>query len=276
MTRLITIPIKLDTHRESFDLFLGGDLHYNDPGCEVDSFLRWRDDVVESEQNGRKTLNALMGDYCTVFPRGDRRRVAKNEMGDPLRLYTQIRDWIKPIAKTNICTLTGNHDEDWWKSENIDFVSWMCAELGLNYGNYEAIVRLKIEREDGCGGRNIDIVLWHGAGGGRTRGGAINASARPLEMHRTADIIACGHFHRLGKINEQYVVPDESIMDVRAVNQFIVMTGGYQKGYLPDRSTYISKLMLPPVTIGGVKLTIQPFKSVGNTDVLDVTLHQIY
>jgi len=277
VTRLIIVPITLGTHRESFDIFLGGDLHYNDPGCDVDSFLRWCDAVVANWENGRKTYNALMGDYCTVFPSGDRRRLPKSEMGDPLRLYSQVRDWIRPVARTNVCTLTGNHDEDWWKSENIDFVSWMCAELGLNYGNYEAIVRFKVEREgDNTGARNIDLVLWHGAGGGRTRGGTINAAARPLEMHRTADIIAVGHSHRLGKINEQYVVPDESIMDVRSVNQFIVMTGGYQKGYLPDKSTYISKLMLPPITIGGVKLVVQPFKQVSTKDVLDVTLHQIY
>ena len=276
MTRLIIVPIKLDTHRESFDFFLDGDLHYPDPGCDVDSFLRWRDAVVDNEQRGRKTYNALMGDYCSVYVNGDKRRAPSNKLPDPLSVYTDIRNWIKPIAKTNVCTLTGNHDEDWWRHENIDFVSWMCAELGLNYGNYESIVRFKVHRENGIVARNIDVVLWHGDGGGRTRGAALNASARPLEMHRTADIIAVGHTHRMGMVREQYVVPDENTLDVASVNQFIVMTGGHQKGYLPNCSTYISKKMLPPVTIGGVKLTITPFKSAGNSEFVDVVLHQIY
>jgi len=276
VTRLIIVPITLDTHRESFDLFLGGDIHYPDPGCDVDSFLRWRDEVVENEQSGRKTYNALMGDYCSLYTKGDRRKAPSNQLPDPLAIYSEVRNWIKPLAKTNVCTLTGNHDEDWWREENIDFVSWMCAELGLNYGNYESVVRFKVHRENGVVARNIDLVLWHGDGGGRTRGAALNASSRPLEMHRTADIIAVGHTHRMGMMREQYVVPDETTLDQRSVNQFIVMTGGYQKGYLPNCSTYISKKMLPPVTIGGVKLTITPFKSAGNSEFVDVVLHQIY
>jgi len=274
LTRLIIIPVTLDTHRESFDLFLAGDIHYTHPGCDVEAFHRWRDAVVENKERGRKTFNALMGDYATVYPSGDRRRLPSNRLPDPLKVYSEIRDWIRPLRDTNVCVLTGNHDEDWWKEENIDFVNWMCAELGLNYGDYESIVRFKVARRDGGGKRNIDVVLWHGRGGGRTRGGAVNMSARPIETYKTADIIAVGHTHRLGIVNEQWLEPDESTMDVRSRNQFIVMTGGYQKGYLPDRSTYISKSMLPPVTIGGVKLTVTPFK--GERDMLDVVLQQIY
>ena len=276
MTRLIIVPIKLDTHRESFDLFLAGDIHYPDPGCDMDSFFRWRDAVVENKERGRKTYNALMGDYCSVYVSGDRRRSPKNDRPDPLKTYSQMRNWLRPLAPTNVCTLTGNHDEDWWRAENTDYVSWMCVELGMNYGNYEAIVRFKVEREQGIGKRNIDVVLWHGSGGGRTRGGAVNASARPLEIHRTADIIGVGHTHRFGKMNEQWIIPDEATMSVKAKNQFIVMTGGYQKGYLPDVSTYISKLMMPPVSIGGAKLKVTPFKDVAGTDMLDVVLEQIY
>jgi len=276
MTRLIIVPIKLDTHRESFDLFLAGDLHDQDPGSDTDAFRRWIDAVVENKERGRKTFNALMGDYASVYVTGDRRRAPVNKLPDPLQVYSNIRDLIRPVADTNVCTLTGNHDEDWWRAENIDFVSWMCAELGMNYGNYEAIVRFKIEREHGIGGRNIDVVLWHGSGGGRTRGAAVNASSRPVEMHRSATIIAVGHTHRMGMIREQWVQPDEKTMSVKAKNQFIVMTGGYQKGYLPDKSTYISKKMLPPVAIGGLKLKITPFKDVGNTDMVDVVLEQIY
>jgi len=277
MTRYIPIPIHLDTHRESFDLFLAGDIHYPDPGTTVDSFLRWRDAIIENIEGGRKTYNGLMGDYCSLYTKGDRRKAPTNDRPDPLQIYTEMRNWIRPIAKSNVCTLTGNHDEDWWREENIDFVNWMCCELGLNYGNYEAMVCFEIYRDDhDTPSKYIDVVLWHGDGGGRTRGGSLNASARPVEVHRYADIIAVGHTHRLGMINEQYIVPNRASLDWRDKNQFIVMTGGYQKGFLPDRSSYISKKMLPPVTIGGVKLTVTPFKSVGNGDMVDVVLSQIY
>ena len=282
MTRIITIPIKLDTHRESFNLFLAGDLHDQDPGCCHDSFFQWIDDVVESKENGRKTQNGLMGDYASVYISGDRRRPPNNQLPDPLKVYSRIRDWLRPVADTNVCTLTGNHDEDWWRAENIDFVSWMCAELGMNYGGYESLVTFEIYREESeTPSKYLDVVLWHGKGGGRTRGGALNASARPLEAHKYADIVAVGHTHRLGIFPEQHIFPErrQMVKEDRPLeyydkNRFVVMTGGYQKGYIPEASTYISKTMLPPVTIGGVKLTITPFK--GRRDMLDVVLHQIY
>jgi len=282
MTRIITIPVHLDTHRESFDVFLAGDLHDQDPGCCHDSFFDWRDECVENHQNGRKTFNGLMGDYASVYVNGDKRRPPNNQLPDPLKVYTQIRDWLRPLSETNVCTLTGNHDEDWWKAENIDFVNWMCAELGMNYGGYESLVTFQIYREgDDKPNRNIDMIMWHGKGGGRTRGGALNASSRPLETHSYADIVAVGHTHRLGIFPEQSIFPErrQLVKEDRPLefldkNRFIVMTGGYQKGYISKASTYISKTMLPPVTIGGVKLTITPFK--GRRDMLDVVLHQIY
>jgi len=286
MTRIITIPVHLDTHRESIDVFLSGDIHYPDPGTVLDSWHRWRDAVVENVELGRKTYNGLMGDYCSVYVDGDKRRPPDNRLPDPLEVYSKMRNWIRPLAPTNVCTLTGNHDEDWWKKENIDFVSWMCAELGLNYGNYESLVTFEIYRENNKTDnpdKYVDMVLWHGDGGGRTRGGAMNASARPVESHPYADIVAVGHTHRLGILNEQNVIPqrrcrkpDGAVLDFDDKNQFIVMTGGYQKGYLSDMSTYISKKMLPPVTIGGVKLRVTPFKDVGGSDMVTVVLEQIY
>lgn len=240
--------------------------------------------MVKSSDSGKKTFNGLMGDYASVYVTGDRRRPPNNQLPDPLKVYSQIRDWIRPIADTNVCTLTGNHDEDWWRVENIDFVNWMCAELGMNHGGYESLVTFEVYREGSdYPNKYVDMVMWHGKGGGRTRGGALNASSRPVEMHSYADIVAVGHTHRLGIFPEQHIYPERRgmVKENRPLeyidkNRFIVMTGGYQKGYIPDASTYISKTMLPPVTIGGVKLTVTPFKNKGGKDILDVSLQQIY
>jgi len=281
MTRFLIEEITLDSHRESFDLFVGGDLHYNHTGFSKQSFFNWRDAIIENAENGRKTHAILMGDYCTVFPTGDRRRLPKNQMADPLALYTQMRNWLRPIKDYTRLVLAGNHDEDWWKRERIDFVNWMCCELGLEYGSYDSYLRFKIKREnDGLGHKNIDILAWHGYGGGRTRGGAVNAAARSLEQFRDVDITLVGHSHRLGMLREQRLIPSEKLMDFVVANQYIVMTGGFQKGYIPERSTYISKKMLPPVAIGGVKLTSTPFTTVTSehhsSHVLDVTRQQVY
>jgi hypothetical protein len=225
---------------------------------------------------------ALMGDYIYEFPKLDRRNVGykKPNRQGVLGLYTEVRDMLKPISNKVIACLSGNHDDDWFNAENIDFVNWVCAETGMPYAGYECYVRLKIYREGTQGemghARNVDMVLWHGAGGGRTAGSAFNKAHNPNDSFRATNINAMGHLHRLGMLHEQYFTIDEKRKEVVAEDQYFVLTGGYQRGYAPE-STYVSRKMLPPIAIGGVKLTIQPFRGIGSgdTDALDIKFEEI-
>ena len=225
-----------------------------------------------------------MGDYIAEFPKGDKRsdpRIKKASI-DPLEIYRDFRDFIKPISDTVVTCLTGNHDEDFWFDRNTDYVNWMCVDLNIPYGTYETYIRFKVSVDDGNGAsnkRNIDILLWHGAGGSKTAGGAFNKARSVIESFRKPDLIAMGHLHRLGMLHEQWLDIDESEKDVISKDQYFVLTGGYQKGYNPKSepptSSYISKKMLPPVAIGGVELTIQPFKRVGEKDLLDIQFSEV-
>lgn len=219
-----------------------------------------------------------MGDYIYSFPKNDTRNwggVEPPKHGDVINLYSMMRDYLRPIRHKVVACLSGNHDDDWRKAENIDFVNWMCAELGMPYVERECYIRFKITVKDSENRRNIDVVLWHGDGGGRTIGGAANKSRSPIEVFRTPHIMAMGHTHRLGMFHEQWQDIDEDKLDTVATDQYFIMTGGYQKGYDPPHSTYISRKMLAPISIGGVKLEIQPFKCVGESDKLNVNFTEI-
>jgi hypothetical protein len=269
--------IELDSHRDRFTVFLHGDDHYGANTTDEKAIFRFRDRVLEEGKNKNTRVN-LMGDYCYSFPKNDTRREEGDyKKPDPLILYTEFRDIMRPIAHKVDCALIGNHDRDWVRAENVNFVHWMCAELKIPYGDYESFVRYKVKVKGKTQARrNIDFVLWHGDGGGRTSGASFNKVHNPVDVYRTPDVLAMGHVHRLGWLHEQYLQPNERHMDMQDVDQYFVLTGGYQKGFVAPKSTYISRKMLPPVAIGAVRLDIQPFHALDDTrDVLDIKFEEV-
>lgn len=255
-------PLNIGKHRGSFDLYLLGDVHLGAITCDEDLFINTIDEIKENSKK-RITKTILMGDYGNVFTKFDKRNNPDaQKITDSLQIYTEFRNIIKPISNTVIACLTGNHDLDWFNMENIDYVNWLCAETKMPYSTYESYIRLKVFCEDSNSKRNIDILAWHGDGGGRTAGSAFNKVRYPVESFRNADIVAMGHLHRLGMLYEDYIDDiNEEKLDVVARRQHFVLTGGFLKGYESPETTYISKKMLPPVALGAVKLTVQPFKS---------------
>jgi hypothetical protein len=270
--RVLVQPINLKKHRERFTVYLAGDLHLGDKDCDEDAWARL---ISEVKTNPGVTRLILMGDYIYNFPKHDSRNWGKKPTkSDVLDLYTGIRDSLKPIRNRISLILAGNHDYDWMKAEGIDFVNWLCAELGVPYGGYESYLRYKV-KGPGEQGRNFDVLAWHGFGGGRTVGGAFNKVRNPIDVFREPSVVAMGHLHRLGFQHEQYMAVDEKRLDVVSTDQYFVLTGGYQKGYAPPESSYISMRMLPPVAIGAMRLSVQPFRDVGGRDVLDVQFSEV-
>jgi len=268
--------ILLESHRDSFVVYLHGDDHYGARTTDESAILRFRDRALEDKKD-RNTRIGLMGDYVYSFPKNDtRNEIGEAKKPEPLSLYTEFRDIIKPLAPRVDCVLIGNHDRDWIKAENINFVNWMCAELKMPYGDYESFIRYKVKVKGQQNRRNIDMVLWHGDGGGRTPGSSFNKLHNPVDVFRTPTIFAMGHVHRLGWSHEQWLVPNETTKEYDDTDQYFVLTGGYQKGFVSPTSTYISRKMLPPVAIGAIRLEIQPFGHGGGTrDVVNVKPEEI-
>jgi len=274
--QLFVYNIELESHRDTFTVYLHGDDHYGALTTDEKAMYRFRDRVVEDMKDKNTRVN-LMGDYCYSFPKNDSRREEGDyKKPDPLTLYTEFRDFIKPIAPKVDCALIGNHDRDWVKAENVNYVNWLCAELKMPYGDYESYVRYKVKVKNSQARRNVDFVLWHGDGGGRTSGSSFNKIHNPVDVYRTPAVFAMGHVHRLGWLHEQYLQPDERLHEMVDVDQYFVLTGGYQKGFVAPKSTYISRKMLPPVAIGSVRLEVHPFlNGTRDRDILDIRFEEV-
>ena len=272
MTRIIIKPVVLQSHRDSFNLYAIGDIHKGEESFE-EAVYKETLEIIKSDEEQK--LIVWMGDYVTHFPKFDYRsdkRLISKKYSDVLSAYSSIRDDIKPFMKDTVAILEGNHDADWFKAEEQDFVSWICTELGVPfapfikdktspYATYEAYIRLKVKRVDKIRGgmRNINIVAWHGGGAPRTKGGAVNVLSRPTEVFPLLNVIMMGHLHRHGVIFDNLLDVDEKERKIVDLERYYVFTGAFQRGFPEDVSTYVSKKMLPPQGLGAVKLEIQPF-----------------
>lgn len=285
MTRIIIKPITLQSHRDTFNFYAIGDIHKGFRGFENKAYQEALK-IIQNDESDKYVV--WMGDYVNHFPKGDYRgdkREIDECFPDVLSAYTSIREDVKPLIKNTLCILEGNHDLDWFKAEEQDYIAWLCTELGVPfakqnvdspYGTYEAYIRLKIKRENSLKSRrNIDIVCWHGMGGSRTKGGKVNVLEKPAQCFPLASIYLMGHLHCHGIIMDNILSINEKIRDIVDIDRYFAFTGGFLKGYPPDFSNYVSRKMLPPLGIGALKLEIQPFAKVGNTDKLCVKWEKI-
>ena len=274
------IPQTLEiNHSETISLYGLGDIHLGHKGFEEEVL----DEVLEiMKQDERQKRYIFMGDYANNFPKQDKRndiRVEDRRFSSALKSYSYIRDKIQPYANDTLCLLEGNHDMMWHKAENEDFTSWLCTEIRSPYapyctmenGTYEAGIRLRFKRKHNLATKIVKIIAWHGLGGGRTKGGAVNVLAKPSLVFPYAQIFLMGHLHRHGVVTDNVLDFDDK--NSFKVERYFAFTGGFLDGYPEDISTYVSRKMLPPMGTGAVKLNITPFH--GKYEKLRVTWEKI-
>jgi len=270
MTRVIVRPLILSTKHATFNLYAIGDVHKGDIGFEEETYYEALE-IIHADEEPKYII--WMGDYASHFPKKDYRRddrTISRKYRSVLHTYSSIRDDIRPLVNKTLTILEGNHDNDWYREEEQDFVSWICTELNVPfspfqpedfspYGTYESYIRLKIGARKTNSRRNLDIVAWHGGGAPRTKGGAVNVLERPAQAFPNADLFFMGHLHRHGIIPDSILGINEHDRTIIDKNRYFAFTGAFMRGYPEDASTYVSRRMLPPMGIGAVKLEIQPF-----------------
>ena len=111
---------------------------------------------------------------------------------------------------------------------------------------------------------SVTICAVHGEtiGGGKTKGGSINAVTKLSSVIR-ANIYLAGHNH------DKQIASGE-VLDLRtnggthsiiSVPIKYVRTGCYRTSYVPDRSCYPARSAYPPSSIGTPELVVIPYRS---------------
>lgn len=100
-----------------------------------------------------------------------------------------IIDLLKPIAHKILWAQPGNHEWRTWKATNIDPMRIICRELKVPYFSEPVYADVL------AWGQRFTFYCHHGVTGSNTKGGKLNAAARPAEFQEAVDFVVMGHVH---------------------------------------------------------------------------------
>lgn len=175
------------------------DLHLCSKKCDQMA-IKERVKRVEENEN---VYAIILGDVLNNSTKTSVGDVYEEEL-TPMQQIKQSIMLFEPIKHKILAVCTGNHERRSYKTEGVDLLYFMCAELGIadKYDYCSCLLFIRFGRDKrknkcGDGARRMCYTLYmtHGDGqGGRTVGGRANGLQRRGQIV-DADIIVTGHTH---------------------------------------------------------------------------------
>ena len=301
--RFTTHYLRVDTKKfgQPIYLFPPGDEHVNCQFHDKSAFRRFLTTRKDQLDGGDMCVFLKMGDEVEGMSRRERQAIVEGSFHDEtyikksLESEREIKQFVDDTAfmtthpnATLIGGVEGNHrgvirretDETWRNFGDYMFglyqqITPKGKHKPINLGG-DTMIRLAID----SGGRRmfVDICAVHGQniGGGRTRGGSINAIINKLGGKADANIYLAGHNHDLqvagGDQLKLRSVGRNAALTSRCVR--FVRTGSYRLGYVPGISSYVAAASYPLAMIGTPEIVLTPQKSNGNVRV-DIKVNSI-
>ena len=201
-----------------------GDVHYGHPACDVKMLQGYLDWVAERPESARILL---MGD---LIESATRNSVGAGVYEQEINLDAQVDGIIallKPYAGQIDAAVGGNHEQRIKNETGLDVTKLICRELGVRYLGYSGVVGYSANKI------SYSVYMWHGAGGGRKPGGALNRMEDMTNIAH-ADAYLMGHTHKLGYFGRDVYAPDARNNKMSLMRQVFVNTGsclGWNGGY---------------------------------------------
>ena len=164
------------------------DIHMGAKYCDEKQFDRF----VEFISSRPNIYTVLMGD---LMESATRTSVGLGMYDEKYSLTEQKRvlhEKLKPLADNGkiLGAVTGNHEMRPQYFNNNNPMQELCYYMGVPelYLGYQGYIRLKVNDVV------YDAMIFHGSGGGATKGGKINAASKPNQIAEV-DIYFTGHIH---------------------------------------------------------------------------------
>lgn len=233
-------PVK----EKSIRLALVADWHYGSPQCNVNGIERFVNYIKETNCYwiglGDLMENALLHSLGDVYNQ-------KIPPGSQLMDVVQI---LSPITDKCLAMVSGNHSYRTEKQAGLDPDQVLAALLGIEdrYFGISVLGRIRIGRHT-----NWRIVAHHTTGGGRTKGGKINALGRMAEIWPMCDLYIGAHTHFDQYFSDRiiYLELSHSVTPRYLTRHF---TGAGST--LDYENSYAHRKMMPPASMGQVVLTL--------------------
>lgn len=249
-----------------------GDIHWESSLCSHEKFDEWCNERRKDIAEGKKVYFLGMGDYADFASTSERVKLDSPTMHegtveDNLQALAQHRsDQILKkldfMTKENtIGLLEGNHY--FVLKGNITTTQYMCSQRSLNYLGLTAYIRIVFENK--AHGESIALkTFWHhGRGGGRTLGASVKHVADLSDIFPSCDIYGMGDDHKkwtysTSRLDEGRSLDIHGKPIVKEKPTLLVRTGGFLRGYVPGKESYIAKKAFPPTGLGTVMITLVP------------------
>ena len=167
-----------------------------------------------------------------------------------------LYDILKPYRNRIIGLGTGNHENSVNKYHGTNPTRRLCKMLDTTSLGFSWLVRIGF-KENGARGRLLVIRGHHGWGGGsRTQGADLTKYSKDI-TYWDADMFLYGHVHKRqsDKIDRMGLVGAKLVSRPK----WIFICGTFLKTLSDtDEATYSEEKGYPPVSIGGVNITIKP------------------
>lgn len=224
-----------------------------------------------------KLIDAIADDpYAYVILNGDLlNNATRNSVSDiytermsPMEQAKKCVELLTPIKEKILAATSGNHCQRSYKTEGLDIMSFVFAELGIadKYDLDGVMVYLRMGTDPKAGkkqtgdARQLHYTIYcsHGAGGGRTAGAKANALSRRSESVH-ADICVVGHTHMPMTFREGGLYADKTTSKTKMKETVNVNTastlgwGGYSERLGLKPSSHVN----PVIVLDGTRFNIE-------------------
>ena len=218
------------------------DVHYGSNACMVDKFREYVNYIAQNDNvfcfiSGDLFENAH-GDSCKGVALYDQE----------VRPKTQVEDMVEilsPIAHKILWAIPGNH-EDRSRTRDYDPLEYLCKQLEIPY-SYEPIFVDLLWK-----GNVFSFHDQHGRAGGQTKGGKMNAAARPQDMQEHVMFTIMAHVHDGDVSRNTRICRDRVNFRIEFRKQYIVICPSFF-GYF---GSYASKAGYRPGSYGSINMDL--------------------
>jgi len=211
------------------------DVHIGAPTCD---YAKAKRTVQWALDNDAWVM--LLGDIVENATRNSVGSGNYEQIMSPQEQQDKAVELLRPLADRGLIlgAVIGNHE---WRTANesgINITKNICDILGIRYLGFSIFAYLTV------GKINYKIFAMHGASGGTTLTGKINAVQR-LAHHRDADIFLMAHVHDLWVGSDRVLKIDSRNKTVKEHKRYYVLTGAYlnyqgsygeMKGFAPAKT----------------------------------------
>ena len=223
-----------------------GDAHYGHPACDVKMLQGYLDWVAERPESARILL---MGDLIESATRNSVGAGVYEQEHSVDEQMQQVVRLLKPYAQYIDAAVIGNHEQRIKNETGIDIMRIICDQLGVEYLGYSGIVGYAANKVA------YTVFVWHGAGGGRKPGGALNRIEDMANVAQ-ADVYIMGHTHRLTTYARDIKTPDTRNGKITSTRQVFVNSGSclnWDGGYPEMQGLTIPKRGFPRIRMNMAK-----------------------